>query len=451
MSRTNLILLALVAVAGGVYLLLDRSDPLAGKGPAQRLFPEFNKETAERIVLSGGWKGTEYVFERRSSNWSLTLPGASEGYPVKSEEAANFIDAIANLRRENPAGDSDELAQQTLAGEPYGRLVQVFAGNKATAAFRVGKNPKQAWDHFFIRREDEKAIYRTRTLLTKDRDKGPDTSSPFGGGVRGWDWKNYTGDASRWFDTQIWSLGSAEVVEIKLHRADLDVALVRLADEKWEVRPSGEGQEPFPADTAAVDDIKSRVNYLSFEEVVGGTGDEAVLKEYGLDQPEITLVLKLKKKIEKKQEEPAPGEEPTKEGEEKKPEEPEYKELDATITVGKKIKVKERFEEEEKKVTEEEYYAIRVAGNHWENAEHEKRENFIFLVSDYKVASLRKSLDELRRKAEAKPEGEGEGAPGEGCGCGEKKTDGCGTDEEACGCEEPEPGCGCGSTEPDDG
>ncbi len=393
MSRTNLILLALVAAAGGLYLLLDRTDPLAGTGPAPRLFPEFNKESAERIVMSGGWKGQEYVFERLGSAWSLKLPGVREGYPVKAEEAGNFIDAVANLRRENPAGDSDELIQQTLAGEPYGRLVQVFAGSKQLAAFRVGKNPKQAWEHFFIRRDDEKSIYRTRTLLTKDRDKAPEaSSSPFGGGgARGWDWKNYTGDVSRWFDTQIWSLGSAEVIEIKLHRSDLDVALVRLADEKWEARPMAEGAEPFPADTSAVDDIKSRVNYLSFEEVVGGTGDEAVLKEYGLDQPEITLVLKLKKKIEKKPEEPKEPEE--QKPEEKKPEEPEYKEFDATITVGKKIKVKERFEEEEKKVTEEEYYAIRVAGNHWENPEQAKRENFIFLVSDYKVASLRKSLD----------------------------------------------------------
>ncbi|MHC4222419.1 MAG: DUF4340 domain-containing protein [Planctomycetota bacterium] len=391
MSRTNLILLVVLIVVAGVWMLSRDTEEYGTAKQAARFFPEFNKEAADRVVIEGGWLQSRWVLDRLGSGWRLSSAG---GYPAKSETLEQIVDAVLNLRRENLVGESDQLREDTRTGD-QGRLVRIFKGDKPMAEFRVGKNPKQGWQTYFVRGENESEIYRTRTILTKDRDKEV-PSGPMGGGPSGFNWDTYLESIDSWVERKVWDLGDAEAQEIWLTREDLDVKLVRKGEDQWELKEGD--KEPVPADADAASAISSSLRYLNLDDVVGRY--EEIRGEYGLDKPAITLVLTLKKKIEKKKEEEAkPSEDGEKEEKEDKKEEPkeEFKIIHRTIEVGKKVKLPRRFNEDEGKVEEEEFYPIHVGGD-FDDPDEELRADFIFLVDDYVVRNLKKDLEELKQE-----------------------------------------------------
>lgn len=151
-----------------------------------------------------------------------------------------------------------------------------------------------------------------------------------------------------------------------------------------------EGKEAVPADADAADGILSAVRRLSLYEVVGKYED--VRQEYGLDSPEITLLMTLRKKAKG----PAP-----KEGEEKKEgEEPkeEWTTFTRTVEVGKKV-TRQRFDSYSDEMKPEDYYAIRVDPQHIDDPEEKLRGAYVFLVRDYTASSLRKELSEAAPEA----------------------------------------------------
>lgn len=447
MSRTNLLLLGVLAVVAGAWLLARDSGAEKTTGPSPRLFPEFNKEAADRIVIEGGWKGQRYEIALEGSEWKLA---SAAGYPVKKEEARKFLDAVNSLRRDANVGNSAAVRKETWTDDEVGRLVTVFRGEEPMAAFRLGKNPKAAWQEFFVREAEKDDVYRTRTILSESAGK-----EPAGGefGPSGFDWHNYTNSLFKWCDTKIWDLWDWDVVGIKLVRPDLKATITKKGEEDWEVAP--EEGEPFQADVSAVEDIASRLKSLSFEEVVGGTEGTEALAEYDLDRPDtITVLLTVRKKAEKKPEEAKPEEEKKEEGEEGEKKEEEKKEPETVtetrfLTVGKKVEIPKRFNDGDAKPTTEAFYAIMVGGD----GDAEAKKGFVYLVNDYKVGGLRKTLDELRAK-EKKEEKKEDSGEKQDEGCGEEKKaeeppaddpggekEGCGEEEEGCG-EEAPPGGG---------
>ncbi len=470
MSRGNLILLGVLALAVGLWLLGRGSGKDKPAGPAPRLFPEFNREGADlRIEISGGPSGTAWTIAQDAGGTSWSLASA-RGYPVKRAEVDRFLDAISSLRRENAVGTSAAMRDSTRTDEKNGRLVRVIRAEAPMAEFYVGKNPKQGYSEFFVRKAGEDAVYRTHTVLAKEGD-APISADPFAGGPSGFDWHNYTENLStKWVDTAIWDLGSAEVEEISLTRKGAyEAKIVKQAQDKWELLEAG--KEPAPADADVADGILSIVRRLSLYEVLGAY--EQVKEEYGLDSPETTLVMKLRKKVEK----PAPKEgEPPKEGEEKKD---EYTTFTRFVEVGKKVS-RPHYESYSGETKSEDYYAIHVGGD-IDNAEESKRAGYVFLVRDYTAGQIRKELEDLRLKpkeGEEKGPGEGEG-PGDGPppapkdetkppgdapppGDAEKPADegtaeppadeGGGEKDAGEGCGEKDPGGGCGEAkDPKDG
>lgn len=401
MSRGNLILLGLLALAVGLWLVGRSWEKGKVTGPAPRLFPVLNREAADGIEVSGGPSGTRWGIARVAggSDWALASAG---GYPVKRAEVERFLDAVSNLRKDNEVGTSAELRARTHTDEKNGRLVRVLKGDEPMAEFYVGKNPKQGYYEFFVRKAGEDAIYRTQTLLTKEQEQ--DTpADPYGARPSGFEWHSYTESLTpRWLDSAIWDLGNAEVDEIWLSRPGVyDAKVLRQAQDKWDLVE--EGKEPVPADADVADGILSVVRRLSLYEVLGPY--EGVAKEYGLDKPETTLVMKLRKKVEK----PAPAEgEPKepKEGEEKKE---EYTTFHRSIEVGKKVS-RPRYDSYSDETKSEDYYAIHVGPEKdIENVEEKKRAGYVFLVRDYTVSQIRKDLADLAAKPQ---EGEEKG-PGE--------------------------------------
>ena len=67
MSRANIVLTAVLAVVVGIWWMTSDSDSDKPSGPAPRLFPDFNKEAVDSIVIESGWEKTRWVFSRLGS------------------------------------------------------------------------------------------------------------------------------------------------------------------------------------------------------------------------------------------------------------------------------------------------------------------------------------------------------------------------------------------------
>lgn len=400
MNRTNLILLLLLAgLVGAYFLTADKPGGPGDAAAAARLFPAFNKEAADSIVIEGGWPKSRYEFERGSAGWALASAG---GYPVRRETVDKVLDATWNLMRENLVGTSDELAADTQTGD-LGRIVRVFQGGKPMAEFRIGKNPPSGWEEVYVRKEGAPEIFRARTVLTKEKNLVGAGNDPFSVRGRGFDWHNHLIlTSNEWLERKIWDLSSAEVQEMQLSREGGSIDLARKGQEEWEIR----APEAGPADTDAVNGIFNAARDLELADVLGKY--DAVAKQYGLDHPEISLVMTLRKKVEKKEEPKKEGEAEKKE-EEAKPE--EYVTWKRWVNVGKAIKRPDRYEEEEKQVKEADYYPVSVGGDPFESTEEKSRSEFVFLVRDWKLSGLRKKIEDLKQKAPEKPV--------EGCGSGD--------------------------------
>ncbi len=400
MSRTNLILLGVLALLVILYVVGRDEGAERLAGPAERMFPAFNKEAVDRIEIEGGWQGDAWNFRRVGSDWRVASAG---GYPVKKEAIDTFVDAVFNLRGENAVGSSAALHAETGTDVKHGRLVRVYKGDSPMAEFRVGHNPKGygSYQEFFVRKESDDTVYRTRTILTKDQgDSDLDR-----GRVQGFAWHNYLNRLhTEWLRDDIWDLADTETEEVWLNRGDeLDVRLVKKADDKWDLFDSG-SEEPVPGDADAAESITSQARYLRNSGVLGLY--EEVRVDCGLDKPEMTLVLTLKKKVEKT---PAEGEE-KEEGEEEPAE--EYVTLKRTLEVGTKITRPRDLDRETGEIETEELYPIRIGGE-FDDPEEEARSNFVFLVTPYSIDPLRKELDELKSKEEEKEPAEEERKPDE--------------------------------------
>ncbi|HEX5138582.1 MAG TPA: hypothetical protein VFY93_16535 [Planctomycetota bacterium] len=406
MSRGNIALLGALVVAVGLWLIGQNWATDRLSGPVPRLFPEFNREGADTIEISGGVNGTKWVIARpEGAPWSFVSVG---GYPVKREEVDHFLDAVKSLRKDNPVGGSAEMRASTQTDEKNGRLVRILRADQPLAEFYVGKQPKQGYHEFFIRKADEDAIYRTTTLL--DRDRG--APSDAGSRAAGFEWDAYTQEMSRrWIDSEIWDLGGAEAQAVRIDRRDhYDATVEKEASDKWNLIEAG--KEPVPADADVADGMLSVVRRLSLYEVAGKYDD--VRDEYGLDKPEITLLMTLRKKAGK----PAPeeGEKKegeTKEGEEKKDEAPkeEWVTFTRTLEVGKKV-TRQRYDSYSDAMKSEDYYAVRVDPKYIDDPKEKARAEYVFLVRDYTASSLRKELSELKAKAKEEEKGAGEGGEG---------------------------------------
>jgi hypothetical protein len=416
MSKSNLVLGVVFLVVFGIWAVRNLGDEETISGPAERLFPEFNREAADGILIEGGWKGMTYAYARSADGWVLASAG---GYPVQSGEVDKFVDAVSSLRRDNLVGESETL-QKTSRTDAKGRKVTILRQGEPMAEFVIGKHPKGEWQAYFVRRGDEQKIYRTKTISGSGEAAAPNPFGNMGGptGPRAFDWAQYANNTFKFTKTQIWNLDDGEVREVWIERPGdmFNVKLIREEDEQWALV---EKDQKSKADTAAVEDITGSLSYLAFEEVVGAFDDEEARKKYGLDQPTITLILTLRREVKeekKPDEEKKPGDEEKKpDDEEKKPDdeekndEPKYETFTRTITVGSKIKLPKSYDDEKDEKTEAEYYAIKVSGD----LEDGSKAAYIYLVDDYKIGPLKKSLEDLKLKEEKKDDPKGDEPKGD--------------------------------------
>ncbi|MDH3591816.1 MAG: DUF4340 domain-containing protein, partial [Planctomycetota bacterium] len=405
MTKGNIILFVVLLGVMGAWVA-GRETGGESHSLAPRVFPTLNKEYVDAIQIAGGWQGTEYVIARRGSEWFVASAG---GYEVEADAAEKFLDAVANLRRDNEVGESEDLGRRTHTDDVNGRLVRLLGGGEVICAFRIGKSPKGGNEEVYVRVDDKKTIYRTRTILTKDREREFETQkSPFGGGgVRGFEWHNYVNNLStRWVKTDVWDLKGAEVDELWLMRPGddaIDARLIKKADDKWDL--VADGKETVPGDADVADAIINPLRGLQLTDVVGL--HEQVGSDYGFDAPTRTLVLKLRRKIEKKADE-------KKEGDEKVEKKDEYKSFKRILEVGAKV-TRKKYDAYGDKFTDDEYYAVRISpASEFEDEKERDRTRFVFLVNSYGVDPLGKKLEDFKQKAEEDKDEGDEGDEGDG-------------------------------------
>lgn len=399
MNRTNAVLLGGVVILAAVYFFVlgDRGERTTP--PAPRLFPEFNKEAADRIELSEGWVETRYEMRRVGSEWRLASAG---DFPIKAETANKLVAAVAHLRAENPV-TSDRAHHASMRVDRQGRRVRIYRGDTVMADFRVGGNPKGAWKEFFIRKEDSPVVYRTSTVIDPGKRK-PGAGHPWDVGDAPFAWDTYVQKIGiEWLDTEIFSMGDGEVQELELVREDGKIRIVREGQDQWKIVEPAEA----PADTDAVISVTGGLRYFSMADVLGKSAEVAA--QHGLDAPQGTLTFVVKKKLPKKEEEKKPGEgaEAPKEGEAPKE---EYTTVRYTVKVGKEFKRRERIEDDGK-IVEGDYYPMTIAADPPDEKLGKKAE-YAFAVSGYSVGFLKKKLEELKQKPKEeekkKEEGTGE-------------------------------------------
>jgi len=417
MSRTNAVLLGGVVVLAVVYFFVLRDRRDATTPPPPRLFPEFNKEAADRIELSEGWIGTRYEMRKVGSNWVLASAG---DFPVKAETANKLVAAVYHLRAENPV-TSDPAHHKSMRVDAQGRRVRVYRGETVMADFRVGGSPKGGWKETFIRKEDSPVVYRTSTVIDPGK-KGRDGGHPWDLGDAPFSWDTYVQKVGiEWLDTEIFSMGDGEVQQLELVRQDGKVRIVREGQDQWKlVEP-----EEAPADTDAVLSLTGGLRFFSMADVLGKTSDVAA--RYGLDAPQGAITFVVKKKISRKEEEKKP-EEP-KEGEALKesdaPKE-EYTTVRYTVKVGTGFKRGERIEDDGK-IVEGDYYPMTISADP-PDEKLAKKVEYVFAVSKYSVQFLEKKLEQLKQKPKeeatkkegGEEEGHGKGEAAEGAGNGAK-------------------------------
>jgi hypothetical protein len=406
MSKTNLILGGVLAVIIVIWAVQRSGKDEGVSAAAPRLFPEFNREAADGIRMEGGWKGIPYEFEKSGAGWTMRSGG---GFPVKGEEISTFMAAVANLRRDNFVGDSAALKKTSRTGS-LGRKITILRGGEPMASFVVGKHPTNDWRSYFIRRSDEEKIYRTKTV-NKNAPAANPTPSPFpgmGGTDDSFDWAQYSNNAYKWASTQIWNLDDGEVREAWLERPGdgFNVQLKKKEEGAWTIKEEGK-EDAVKADTSAVEDITGSLSYLAFEEVVGNFSDDEARAKYGLDKPVITLVLTLRKKVEPKAAAKKPDGEEGAEKEAEAEAEPQYETIRRTVTVGNKVKLPRSYNDEKGEAEEREFYAIKVSGDLADPT----KSDYIFLVDDFKIGPLKKSLEDLVLKEEPKEEEPKDDAP----------------------------------------
>ena len=90
MSKSNLILAGVLAVLVVIWAVQRSGDDVGTTGPAARLFPEFNREAADSILIEGGWKKLTYELARSGAGWVLRSGG---DLPVQAGEVNKFLDA----------------------------------------------------------------------------------------------------------------------------------------------------------------------------------------------------------------------------------------------------------------------------------------------------------------------------------------------------------------------
>jgi hypothetical protein len=193
--------------------------------------------------------------------------------------------------------------------------------------------------------------------------------------------------------------------------------MTRKGQDQWEVTA---GEETHAGDVDAINSLTSQLSWLYHAGVAGRYED--VRARYGLDDPVATLVMTLRKKIEKKKDDAAPeknedekDEEKGEKKDEKKDEEEkdEYTIVKRTLEVGEKITRPTEWDEKENKVKTEDVYPIRIGGE-FDDPAQERFSEFVFLVASYRIDPLRKALEELIQKKD-EPEDEEKGGE-EGAG-----------------------------------
>lgn len=250
-----------------VYLF---EGPLSERGhkkgkEAIVLFPVFEKEKAAIISVKGPIH--EVRLEKKGEGWLISN---TDGFTADMKLVNSALDTIKNLTRENIASRNPKKQELFEVNKVKGIEVNVFsADQKTTARFYIGKTGPD----FFS------------TYLRKE---GSDEVVLSGGNIK----STFDKSIKDWRDKTIFSFPPDTITQLTLKTSEKEIVLDKDKEGAWHIAKP----EKIKAKKEKVEDIG---NTFASLKAIDFAEDED-LKKYQLDKPEITIIVILQDKVEKR-------------------------------------------------------------------------------------------------------------------------------------------------------
>jgi hypothetical protein len=262
MSRANIalivVLIAQLALIAVVFSEDDTTDTQLSRGGA--LLTGFQAAEVTEIIIEDDAGLTLTLAQDAAGNW--VLPTA-DGFPAQNTVVASRLDLIERFDAERlVTRTTDNLRRFDVAEDDFFRRITLRTAADDSYTLYVGALGTGA--NRYTRVEGDSEVY-----LNSDMGQSALTTDP-----------------TTWIDTVYFSVLPEDLVRITIENENGTVELVQ-ADGAWSLPELAPNEV---ADTAAIDRLTSRFTTYRLDDPVGS----AVLDEYGLDAPLVTVTLEVR-------------------------------------------------------------------------------------------------------------------------------------------------------------
>jgi hypothetical protein len=273
MSKTNQILLVVLAALAGLWVFLEKpwakdSFERSAEQRARALFESFDAARAEKIIIKQG--SAEVVIHKTASGW--TLPAISE-FKASEDRVARMLERVRSMNRADLVTTDKSQHTRYRVAEPEAPRVGIYdASGRALAEFVQGKpyfNPDElqgggrlsALD-VYIRPVDSDEVYRISPF---------ESIEPV--------------QASDWLPRSLYKFDVGAVQTLTISGSDVaeQIALNHLPDGSWSIATQSGDQ---PASREACETLVRSLSSMYMSDVVGGYNPAEATK-FGFDRPRI--------------------------------------------------------------------------------------------------------------------------------------------------------------------
>lgn len=166
-GRTLAILVAILAVLGGLALLLDASRKRETEGSGKLLFKEMDRtEKIDKIRIDSR-EGKESVLEKRGDAW---IVASENGKPADQKAVNDLLEKLKTFHADQVVS-TNPANQGTFQVDSTGTEVWLSGGGKEIAHFFVGK-PGSDYASTYVRAANTDRVILVPEYLTSVFDRG---------------------------------------------------------------------------------------------------------------------------------------------------------------------------------------------------------------------------------------------------------------------------------------
>jgi hypothetical protein len=260
MNRKNLLLLTILAVQLVLVVLAFRPEPKA-ESATKKFFPGLVKDGITGLIISDDKKSVELFTE--DGKWYVDR---TEKYPADPEKVTELLDKLTALQSTRlVTRTASSHVRLKVAEQIFNRKLTVLDNDRRMTIF-LGTSPSNKTLH--VRADGENEVYLVNDFSA---------------------WEVQSASAS-WWRGKYLGLSPDDIKGISLSNNQGSFTLERDADKKWHLA----GRQEAVSEEAAKE-LLAKVANLSVLKYLG----REEKKEYGLQQPAASLVIRLQEGGEK--------------------------------------------------------------------------------------------------------------------------------------------------------